>query len=164
MISTQTHTTLVSGAYSEAMRRDHDSISTPNDAVSAAASSSFSSFLLPNSTATASAIQQQQHQHQRSTLPSRLPPRFPQNPIGTQESLPDTVEYTTATNSRNSDSEDDSSAEITLAAAEHHEAPVPPGSGGYVWPMPFTEHTEGLAGGGEYVGPLFQRPTDSIDL
>ncbi|VDK40887.1 unnamed protein product [Taenia asiatica] len=161
VISTQTHTTRVSGAYSEAARQDHDSVSSPPEAVSAAASSSLSSFLLSNSTATASTTQQRHHS---SALLSRLPPRFPQNHIGTQESLPDTVEYTTATNSRNSDSEDNSSAEVTLAAVEHQESPVPPGSGGYVWPMPFTEHTEGATGGGEYVGPLFQRPTDSIDL
>ncbi|KAL5106215.1 hypothetical protein TcWFU_005081 [Taenia crassiceps] len=161
VISTQTHTTRISGAYSETARRDHDSVSAPLDAVSAAASSSFSSFLLPNSTATASTTRQQHH---CSTLLCRLPPRFPQNSTGTQESLPDTVEYTTATNSRNSSSENNSSAEVTLAAVEHQESSVPLGSGGYVWPMPFAEHIEGVAGGGEYVGPLFQRPTDPIDL
>ncbi|VDM16006.1 unnamed protein product, partial [Hydatigera taeniaeformis] len=161
VISTQTHSTRVSGAYSETARRGRGSVSTPPDAVSAAASSSFSSFLLPNSTASASTLQ---NQHQRSALLNQLPPRFPQNPTVTLESLPSTVEYTTATNSRNSGNEDDSSAEVTLAAVERHESPVPPGSGGYVWPMPFTEHTEGVTGGGEYVGPLFQRSTESTDL
>ncbi|CUT99106.1 melanoma receptor tyrosine protein kinase [Echinococcus multilocularis] len=153
VISTQTHTTRLSGAYSEAARRDRDYASSPPNALSTVASSSFSSFPLPMATAASSACQRQQ----RSTLLSQLPPRFPQNPIETQDSLPGTVEYTTATNSRNSSSADNSSA-------ERQESPIPAGSGGYVWPVPFTEHAEGVTGGGEYVGPLFQRSTDATDL
>ena len=103
---------------------------------------------------------------QHDVLNNPLPPRVPSSPSGTPESLPTTVEYTTAMNSSSSgDSENGSSTEVTLATTGRRGPPIPQSSGGYVWPMPFNGHAAiNGGGGGEYVGPLFRHPTEPSDL
>ncbi|VDN97845.1 unnamed protein product [Rodentolepis nana] len=184
LISTNTRTTRLSGAYSESSaRRDRDSGSSPPGE-------------LTNTPTSGSSIQSNAARRYSSSHRSTdgLPPRaqmnhsikakvmMPQSHRPTQydlelESLPTTVEYTTTSNDsapedyasaiRNAVSDAATSGEVTLAlpAPNNENIPTNFGSGGYVWPVPMSDHTVGQngGGGGEYVGPLFRNFNDNVD-
>ncbi|VDD80058.1 unnamed protein product [Mesocestoides corti] len=152
-ISGQTRESRISGTYSEVARPERDSSSPPvasstplTTTTTVPSSPSRSSFYVFPAT---NACQQ------RSAVLRRITPRAPTTGGGTLETLSTTIEYTTTTNS---------SEDVTLANEQQPDVPV---GGGYVWPMPIAapEYPEiaasvlGAAGGGEYVGPLFRRPT-----
>ncbi|KAM3176795.1 hypothetical protein ACTXT7_005811 [Hymenolepis weldensis] len=184
LISTNTRITRLSGAYSESSAgRDRDSGQSPPGGLT--------KIPLFGSSFQSNAARQRSGNHRSS---DGLPPRAPMNLTiiprvmtsqlhrPTQydlemESLPTTVEYTTASNDsvleeddggiRNVGNDVATSGEVTLALSTPNNENTQPnaGSGGYVWPLPMTDHTDGQNGGvgGEYVGPLFRNFTDNTD-